>query len=330
MIPKPAKKDRAIMGLGDHLEELRLRVIWGVLGLIPLLIFAMMVADPALKLVTIPVQHALLAAGEPSGLIATSPIETFIAWLKIGLIITIAVGFPWILLQLWLFIAPGLYQAERRFAYILIPGSAVLSSLALVFLYKAMLPLSLYFLISFGSHLATSPPPTAPLPEGITAQQLQSDLVVLAADPPESVRTPGMMWFNESRRQLRYTVSDGTIMNLPFQSDALVSQQYRIESYVDLVFWLGLAFIIAFQLPLVMLLGAWTGIVRPEDLAKRRRIIYFALMLAGAVFTPQDPWSMLMLGGAMVILFEFGLFLMRIPPSVIAGNGMTTDADEEA
>ena len=119
-------------------------------------------------------------------------------------------------------------------------------------------------------------------------------------------------------------------MNIPLRSDALVSQQFRIESYINLVFWLGTAFILAFQLPLVMLLGAWTGILRAEDLAKRRRIIYFLLMLAGAVFTPQDPWSMLMLGGAMVVLFELGMWLMKIPPSAIAGDAAPTDANKEA
>lgn len=318
------------MGFGDHLEELRIRVLFAILGLVPLFVAGLLLADPAMKLLTLPVQHALVDAGEPGGLIATSPLETFMAWLKIGLVIMVAAGFPWILLQLWLFIAPGLYAAERRFAYVLIPGSGLLSGLACLFLYKLMLPISLYFLISFGAHMAQSTPPTAPLPEGVTAQQLQGALPILHADPPKDIRAPGMLWLNDELRQLRFVMPDGTIMNMPLRSDALVSQQFRIESYINLVFWLGTAFIIAFQLPLVMLLAAWTGILRAEDLAKRRRIIYFILMVAGAVFTPQDPWSMLLLGGAMLLLFELGMLLMKVPPSAIAGRASRTDANEEA
>ena len=321
--------NRGVMGLGDHLEELRRRVIWGALGLLPIFSVGLIVADPALKLLARPVRGALLAAGQPSGLIATSPLETFLAWLKIGVVITVAAGFPWLLIQAWLFIAPGLYAAERRFVYVLIPGSAALSMVAIAFLYLVMLPVSLYFLVNFGADLARTTIASAPLPEGVRPESLFGALVVLQADPPPDVLAPGMMWLNEDVRQIRLALPDGKVANIPLHSDALVSQQFRIESYIGLVFWLGTVFVLAFQLPLVMLIAGWTGLLRASDLTRRRRPIYFGMAVAGALLTPQDPWTMLILGGALIVLFELGIWLMRIPPSAL-GSRPATDADEEA
>ncbi len=231
--------------------------------------------------------------------------------------LALIVGMPWLLFQLWLFIAPGLYLAEKRFAYFLIPLSGVLTAAGIAFLYYILLPVSLFFLISFGSNLAQSDPGgelTAALPAGITL----SDIPVLAADPIDA--TPGQMWVNERLNELRIRVGEDRTLGVALRDDGLIAQEYRIGEYINLIFMLGIVFAVAFQLPLVLMLLGWVGILEADDLTKWRKHCVFGCGIAGAILTPQDPMSMLLLGGALYVLFEFGIVLMRfVPASRVAG-----------
>ncbi|MCA9307848.1 MAG: twin-arginine translocase subunit TatC, partial [Phycisphaerales bacterium] len=155
------------MSFGDHLEDLRRRVIMAGLGFIPIFVLALLFGRPILAFLTIPLTEALRDAGQPAGLLATSPLETFGAYMRVSVIVGVMVAFPWMLYQLWLFVAPGLYTHERRFVYFLVPLSTALTAAAAVFLYKFLLPVSLYFLIAFGSTIVqedhgTLPPDDVP------------------------------------------------------------------------------------------------------------------------------------------------------------------------
>jgi len=212
----------------------------------------------------------------------------------------------------------GLYQAEKRFVYFLIPLSAVLTALGVAFLYYILLPVSLLFLITFGANLAQSDAaslPTEPVPEGIVLPEIP----VFSAEPESP--TPGQMWVNDSLNELRVRIDSDRTVGLALRGDALIAQEYRIGEYIGLVFTLGIVFAISFQLPLVLMLLGWVGILQPSDLTKWRRHIVFGCGVAGAMLTPQDPMSMLLLGGALYILFEFGIVLMRfVPASRVAGG----------
>jgi len=112
---RPATKTSHPMSFGDHLDDLRRRVLFAILGLVPLIILGLMVGGPVLELLTQPVIEAMREAGEPSGLLATGPMESFISYLKVAFGVALLLGLPWIFYQLWLFISPGLYSNERRF-----------------------------------------------------------------------------------------------------------------------------------------------------------------------------------------------------------------------
>ena len=102
------------MPLGDHLEELRKRLLVALLGLIPFLVVAAIIGRWVLDFLTIPVRHALAKAGLPPVLQATSPVEVFGAYMKVVLLLTVLGGSWWVLIQLWRFISPGLYMSECR------------------------------------------------------------------------------------------------------------------------------------------------------------------------------------------------------------------------
>ncbi len=315
------------MTFGDHLEDLRRRLFWALLGPIPILIVCLIFGGPLLEFLVHPLETQLRAASQPIRLLATSPVEPFGAYLKVGMSVAVLISAPWILYQVWLFIAPGLYEHERRFVYFLIPGSAVLTAAAMVFLYKLMLPVMLRFFIVFGSLIVQTSPATAPIPDGVTLPTAP----ILSADPqtPE----PGQFWINDSIRELRFAAvgRDGSVVILgaPLATGGTISQQYRIGEYVNLVFGLALVFAIAFQLPLVMLLLSWTGILKASDLAPWRKHALFVCAIAGAFFTPADPGSMILLAAPLYLLFELGLFLMRALPASRVAQGFSTHDEND-
>ncbi len=305
-----------IMNFGDHLEELRRRLIFALLGPIPIFIVALIFGGPLLDFLLAPAEAALRDAGLPAKLLATSPAEPFIAYLKVAAVVSVMCSAPWILFQAWLFIAPGLYSTERKFAHLLFPLSAVLTISGLAFLYKLLLPVMLSFLIAFGVSLAGPDVKTSAVPDGVVLPEIP----VLMNDPAESVS--GQMWINGTLHELRIATDTG-VMAIPMSAgDGSIVQQYRISEYVSLCFNLGIVFTVAFQLPVVMLLGGWTGLLRAAELKRWRRHVLFGCAVVSAIATPADPMSMLLLMVPLYLLFELGLILMRVAP------GTATDGAE--
>ena len=317
-MPKPELSDK-VMPFGDHLEELRSRLAFALLGLLPILIIALAVGKKILGILFKPVYEALLKGDQAPGLLAANPFEGFSAYVKVSLVLTIIVGAPWIIYHLWRFVAPGLYAHERRFAYLLAPLSAVLTLFSGVFLYYLMLPVVLFFFVQFNASLPGIEVTTAPLDPGVTL----SPVPILAADPAEPA--PGTMWYNSKFHQLRLCVpgKDGAplVLGTWLASDSLVTQQYRIADTVAVILNLAIALAIAFQMPVVVLLLGWAGLVTPVWLSKYRRHSVMVCAVRGAVLTPADPVSMVILAIPLYLLFELGVFLLRaLPAGRVAGD----------
>ena len=68
----------------------------------------------------------------------------------------------------------------------------------------------------------------------------------------------------------------------------------------------------AFQLPVVMLVLGWTGVMASETVSQSRRYCIFGCFVAGALLTPADVLSMFLLAFPLWGLFEFGLLLMKL------------------
>ncbi len=327
-----------VMSLGDHLDELRKRLWLALLGPLPVVVVCLLFGGDILQFLLTPLEAQLRAANLPVRLLATGPAETFGAYLKVAIVAGLLLGAPWILAQLWLFVAPGLYRHERRFAYFLLPLSGVLTVASAVFLYKALLPIMLRFFLVFGASIAPQRSPVAPEP----TPPLAGPIPVLQGDPAEPA--PGSLWVNEALHELRVAVPAGAaesaaaseaagrssvrILGAPLSSEGLIAQQYRVSEYVNMLFTLGLVFALAFQLPVAMLLAGWVELVEASWLARWRRHIAFGCAVAGAVLTPADPISMFLLAIPLYLLFELGLLLMRaVPASRVAGAREGPDAE---
>ena len=161
---------------------------------------------------------------------------------------------------------------------------------------------------------------TAPLPPDTTLVHVP----VLAADP--SSPKPGDTWVNSTIDEWRVCIkadegAPPVIAGSPLSRSALISQQYKLSQYIDLLLNFALAFAAGFQMPVVVLLLGWVGIVTPQFLAKYRRHAILACAILGAALTPGDPLSATMLAVPLYILFELGLFLLKkFPVSKVAGR----------
>lgn len=300
------------MPLGEHLEELRRRLIWALAGVVPLFVVAFLFGRPLLDLLLVPVREALRSHGLPPVAMATGPLEVFATVVRIALAVTIVLGSPWLLWQAWLFIAPGLYAHERRFVYILAPLSAILTAAAGLFLYFVLLPIILSFFIGFGAQLgaesvAARPAPDLSLP---TVPVLEHD----PADAP-----PGAFWLNPSRRELRIQLPAGgegpPIAVVPLSSGTGLLQQFRVTEYVGLLLGLAVAFSLGFQMPVVVLLLGWVGVLDRSELVRYRRHAVLGCAIAGALLTPADPLSMVLLAVPLYLLYELGILMLRVLPA---------------
>lgn len=315
VIDRRNEKSQSVMGLGEHLEDLRRRVLFAVIGLVPIFVVACIFGRELLEIVMLPVKRALHDAGLHSAIQTTNVFEGFYNVFKISGITTLVIGGPWVIYQIWKFIAPGLYGNERRFAYVLAPLSLVLSTGALAFMYFIIMPTMLGFLVTFNSGIFTTQPLTGPLPEGVTLPTVP----VLKLDP---VNPPlGAEWINIEVMERRTFVGPDAsgvpmIVGTPVSRSGGLLQQFRIGETLDTFITFALGCVLAFQTPVVVLLLGWAGIVNTKGLRKYWRHVAAACAVLGAVLTPSpDPASMMLLAGPMYLLYELGLILLWLLPA---------------
>ena len=86
----------------------------------------------------------------------------------------------------------------------------------------------------------------------------------------------------------------------------------RISEYLSLVMKLIFAFGICFELPVLLLLLTKSGIVSPQDLAKKRKYAILISFVVAAILTPPDVISQVLLALPMIVLYEFSILLSKI------------------
>lgn len=84
-----------------------------------------------------------------------------------------------------------------------------------------------------------------------------------------------------------------------------------ITNYLDFVMTLFMAFGVAFEVPVAIVLLCWTGITNPDDLRKKRPYILVGAFVVGMLLTPPDVFSQTLLAIPMYCLFEVGVFFSR-------------------
>lgn len=171
--------------------------------------------------------------------------EMFFAYLKAALLTAALVSAPFLLYQLWQFIAAGLYPGERSAVMRTLPMSVLLFAVGLAFGFLVLVPVALDFLLSYGD--------------------------------PEVVRA-----------------------------------EITIGSYMSLMFVLLFVMGLVFQVPLVMTVVARMGLVQPSTFRKNRRYFIVGAFIAAALLTPPDYVTQLLVAIPMLVLFELGIYLSVI------------------
>jgi sec-independent protein translocase protein TatC len=139
--------DEVVMSFGDHIEELRRRLIYALVGVAVALVFMLWYGRELMAFLYAPLWEILKLADLPKHSYPRSTVAGFSIYLKVSIIGAMILSGPWVLYQLWRFIEAGLYEAERRTASILMGLSCVMTALALVFMYYIFLPAMLAFFI---------------------------------------------------------------------------------------------------------------------------------------------------------------------------------------
>jgi sec-independent protein translocase protein TatC len=85
-----------------------------------------------------------------------------------------------------------------------------------------------------------------------------------------------------------------------------------INSYLDFALMTFLAFGVAFEIPVVVVLLSLTGLVSVEKLAHARGYVVIGIFVAAAVLTPPDPLSQCLMAIPMWLLYEGGLVMARV------------------
>lgn len=225
----------------DHLLELRRRLLRSVLAVGVVFAIAATFADELYQWLAAPM---LASLPQGTSMIATDVATPFFTPFKLAFVVAIAFAIPYLLWQLWAFIAPGLYRKEKRLVVPLLVSSTLLFFAGVAFAYWVVLPLALNF-------LATA------APAGVT----------VATD---------------------------------------------IASYLDFVLTIFMAFGIAFETPVAIILLCWSGVTSAESLRKKRPYIIVLAFIVGMLLTPPDVISQTLLAIPMWLLFELGLLIASL------------------
>ncbi|WP_186592355.1 twin-arginine translocase subunit TatC [Vibrio cholerae] len=224
----------------SHLLELRNRLLKAVTAVVVIFIGLIYFSNEIYEFVSKPLVERLPAGAT---MIATDVASPFFTPLKLTLIAAVFLAVPFILYQVWAFVAPGLYKHERRLIFPLLVSSSLLFYCGVAFAYFVVFPLV------FGFFTAIS------------------------------------------------------LGGVEFATD--------IASYLDFVLALFLAFGIAFEVPVAIILLCWTGATTPKSLSEKRPYIIVGAFVVGMLLTPPDMISQTLLAIPMCLLFEVGLFFAR-------------------
>lgn len=226
-----------------HLLELRTRLLRSIYG-VALVTIALAVYPGPARLLDFVAQPIRAHLPPNTRLIAVDVFSPFIMPLKVLLLVGVIVAMPWVVYQIWAFVAPGLYRHEKRLALPLIVSGSLLAYTGIAFVQFLVLDRVFAFIQKFS-------------PEAVAA-------------------TPD------------------------------------VASYVQTLLSMYLAFALAFQVPIIVILLVRFGIVSIEKLRAFRRFFIVIAFVIAAIVTPPDVLSQLALAIPMCLLYEVGIWAAKI------------------
>lgn len=228
----------------SHLIELRNRLLKVVVVVILIFIALFPFAQELYTALATPLLDVLPAGGQ---MIATEVTTPFFVPIKVAMMTAFLIALPFVLYQLWAFVAPGLYLHEKRLIGPLVIASTFLFLCGMSFAYFLVFPVVFGFI-------------TAIAPAGVAVMT-------------------------------------------------------DINKYLDFVITLFIAFGLTFEVPVAVILLVKTGFVTVAKLREVRPYVIVGAFVIGAIFTPPDVLSQVMLAVPLWLLYELGIviasFLVR-------------------
>jgi len=240
----------------QHLMELRDRLLYCVYGLAVCMALLAIWPGPSglIDLIAVPIRAHMPPDAK---LIAVGVFSPFFVPIKVLGMAAVLLSLPWLMYQMWAFVAPGLYSHEKKFAMPLIVMGSLLAYIGIGFVQFFVLDKMFGFIQQF--------------------------------TPASVAATPD------------------------------------IASYVEAILSLYLAFGMAFQVPIVVILLVRLNMVSIEKLKEFRGYFIVLAFVIAAVVTPPDVISQLALAVPMCILYELGIFGARWFSKVSAAPEETTE-----
>jgi len=219
-----------------HLIELRTRLLHSAIVLLLVFICLLPWASDLYALLAQPMLAKLPKGGQ---MIATDVTTPFFVPLKVAMMAAFLIALPYILYQIWRFVAPGLYAHEKRLVVPLIVASTVLFFCGMAFAYFGVFPVVFGFI-------------TASAPQGVAVMT-------------------------------------------------------DIDKYLSFVLAMFMAFGVTFQVPVAVVVLVRMGFVTVAKLREIRPYVVVGAFVVGAIFTPPDVVSQLMLAIPLWLLYEAGI-----------------------
>ena len=224
----------------SHLVELRDRLLRCVIALVLVFICLFPWARDLYSLLAKPLLASLPAGGQ---LIATEVTAPFFVPIKVTLMAALVIALPYLLYQIWAFVAPGLYAHEKKLVMPLVATSTLLFLCGMAFAYFLVFPIVFHFIISVA-------------PEGVAVMT-------------------------------------------------------DIGKYLDFVLTLFLAFGVTFEVPVAVVILVRMGMISVAKLREIRPYVIVGAFVIGAIFTPPDVVSQVMLAVPLWVLYELGIFVAQ-------------------
>jgi len=224
----------------SHLIELRQRLVRALVAVGILFIPAFIFSAELYDFLATPLVAAL---PQGSKMIATGVITPFLIPMKIAAMAAFLVALPYVLYEVWAFVAPGLYAHEKRLVLPLVVSSTLLFFAGMAFCYFVVFRRVFEFISGFA---------------------------------PKSV-----------------------------------SVAPDIEAYFNFVLGMFIAFGLAFEVPVVVVVLVMTGLISVEQLREFRGYVIVAIFVVAAIVTPPDVVSQISLAVPMCLLYEVGIFFAQ-------------------
>ena len=138
--PMPEKTGE--MTIWQHLDELRKRLLYSLIGLVIAVVISIIFAEPLLEWIAKPI-------GGLENLLSIQVTENLSVYFRVTLLAGFILSLPFTLIQLFLFILPGLTIKERRWLVLSVPLASLLFCAGALFAYFVMLPAAIPFLVQF-------------------------------------------------------------------------------------------------------------------------------------------------------------------------------------